>query len=49
MSSAIRGVVPILVTPFQSLTGRIDEASLALLIEFNVAAGVHGLGVALGS
>ena len=48
MSSAIRGVVPILVTPFH-LDGSIDEESLASLIEFNIAAGVHGLGVALGS
>ena len=47
-SSAIRGVVPILVTPFH-LDGRIDEESLSRLIEFNIAAGVHGLGVALGS
>ncbi len=47
-SAAIRGVVPILVTPFH-LDGRIDEESLERLIEFNIAAGVHGLGVALGS
>ncbi|MGN6101681.1 MAG: dihydrodipicolinate synthase family protein [Devosia sp.] len=45
---AIRGVVPILVTPFDQ-EGRIDEASLQSLIEFNIGAGVHGLGVALGS
>lgn len=44
----LHGVVPILVTPFDE-TGRIDEDSLANLVEFNVAAGVHGLGVALGS
>lgn len=47
-SAAIRGVVPILVTPFHP-DGSIDEESLASLIDFNVAAGVHGLGVALGS
>lgn len=47
-SAAIRGVVPILVTPFH-LDGTIDEESLSSLIEFNIAAGVHGLGVALGS
>ena len=47
-STMIRGVVPILVTPFLS-DGRIDEESLASLIDFNIAAGVHGLGVALGS
>jgi dihydrodipicolinate synthase/N-acetylneuraminate lyase len=44
----IRGVVPILVTPFDA-KGRIDEDSLRSLIDFNIAAGVHGLGVALGS
>lgn len=49
MSSAtIEGVVPILVTPFFE-DGRIDEASLRSLIDFNVAAGIHGIGVALGS
>jgi 4-hydroxy-tetrahydrodipicolinate synthase len=47
-SSVIRGVVPILVTPFHS-DGSIDEESLASLIDYNIAAGVHGLGVALGS
>lgn len=47
-SAAIRGVVPILVTPFHP-DGSIDEESLESLIEFNIAAGVHGLGVALGS
>jgi 4-hydroxy-tetrahydrodipicolinate synthase len=46
--SPIRGVVPILVTPFDG-EGRIDEPSLRSLVEFNIAAGVHGLGVALGS
>jgi dihydrodipicolinate synthase/N-acetylneuraminate lyase len=44
----IRGVVPILVTPFDA-EGRIDVDSLGSLIDFNIAAGVHGLGVALGS
>lgn len=44
----LHGVVPILVTPFDA-DGRIDEESLANLVEFNIAAGVHGLGVALGS
>jgi dihydrodipicolinate synthase/N-acetylneuraminate lyase len=44
----MRGVFPILVTPFDE-AGRIDEASLRQLVEFNVTAGVHGLGVALGS
>jgi dihydrodipicolinate synthase/N-acetylneuraminate lyase len=44
----LHGVVPILVTPFHE-DGRIDEESLANLVAFNIAAGVHGLGVALGS
>ena len=44
----MRGVYPILVTPFDE-RGRIDDESLRNLIEFNLAAGVHGLGVALGS
>lgn len=45
---SLSGVVPILVTPFDP-AGRIDEDSLRSLIDFNIAAGVHGLGVALGS
>ncbi|MEQ9815492.1 MAG: dihydrodipicolinate synthase family protein [Azospirillaceae bacterium] len=45
---AIRGVVPILVTPFDE-QGEIDEKSLKNLIEFNISGGVHGLGVANGS
>jgi len=44
----LHGVVPILVTPFDE-AGKIDEESLANLVEFNISAGVHGLGVALGS
>lgn len=44
----LHGVVPILITPFD-MEGRIDEESLERLVNFNVAAGVHGLGVALGS
>ncbi len=47
-SNPMRGVYPILVTPFDE-DSRIDEESLRRLIEFNLAAGVHGLGVALGS
>jgi 4-hydroxy-tetrahydrodipicolinate synthase len=46
--ATIAGVVPILVTPFDE-NGRIDEDSLRSLIDFNIAAGVHGIGVALGS
>ncbi len=44
----LHGVVTILVTPFHD-DGRIDEESLANLVEFNISAGVHGIGVALGS
>lgn len=44
----IEGVVPILVTPFDE-QGRIDRGSLENLIAFNIDAGVHGIGVALGS
>jgi 4-hydroxy-tetrahydrodipicolinate synthase len=44
----MRGVFPILVTPFDD-NAHIDEESLRSLIEFNLDAGVHGLGVALGS
>jgi 4-hydroxy-tetrahydrodipicolinate synthase len=44
----MQGVFPILVTPFDE-RGRIDEESLRRLIDFNIDAGVHGLGVALGS
>ncbi len=44
----MRGVFPILIKPFDE-QGRIDAASLRNLVEFNITAGVHGLGVALGS
>jgi dihydrodipicolinate synthase/N-acetylneuraminate lyase len=46
--SAMQGVFPILVTPFDE-QARVDEESLRSLVEFNIQAGVHGLGVALGS
>lgn len=45
---AIEGVVPILVTPFDE-EGQIDTTSLESLVEHNIAAGVHGLGIAIGS
>ena len=48
MGEEMRGVFPILVTPFDE-GAQIDEESLRRLIEFNLEAGVHGLGVALGS
>ena len=44
----MRGVYPILITPFDERS-RVDEDSLRSLVEFTLAAGVHGLGVALGS
>src|SRR5216683_4185662 len=44
----MRGVFPILVTPFDDQE-RIDEDSLRGVVEFNISAGVHGLGIALGS
>lgn len=47
-TETMRGVFPILITPFEE-NGRIDETSLRQLVDFNLAAGVHGLGVALGS
>jgi 4-hydroxy-tetrahydrodipicolinate synthase len=42
------GVYPILVTPFDD-QGRLDEESVRSLIEYNLDAGVHGLGVAMAS
>ncbi|MCC6627290.1 MAG: dihydrodipicolinate synthase family protein [Chloroflexi bacterium] len=44
----MRGVYPILLTPFDE-RGRVDDDSLRQLVEFDIQAGVHGLGVALGS
>jgi dihydrodipicolinate synthase/N-acetylneuraminate lyase len=44
----VRGVFPILVTPFDERE-RVDEDSLRSLVDFNIGAGVHGLGIALGS
>ncbi|MDP8924605.1 MAG: dihydrodipicolinate synthase family protein [Chloroflexota bacterium] len=46
--AVMRGVFPILVTPFDE-DGRIDEDDLRSVVEFNLANGVHGLGLALGS
>lgn len=48
MTKLLEGVIPILVTPFDE-TGRIDVDSLEQLVDFNIGAGVHGVGVALGS
>jgi 4-hydroxy-tetrahydrodipicolinate synthase len=47
-TETMQGVFPILVTPFDD-KGRIDEESLRALVDFNLDAGVHGLGVAIGS
>jgi 4-hydroxy-tetrahydrodipicolinate synthase len=44
----MQGIFPILLTPFDD-HGRIDEESLRSEVQFNLRAGVHGLGLALGS
>lgn len=44
----MRGIFPILCTPFFD-DGQIDEASLRRVVDFNIQAGVHGLGIALAS
>ncbi len=44
----IEGVVPILLSPFLD-DGRLDVESMERQVEFNLAAGVHGLGLAIGS
>lgn len=46
--SGIEGVVPILLCPFFE-DGRFDFESMERQVEFNIAAGVHGLGLAIGS
>ncbi len=48
MMQALQGVVPILLTPFDAQE-RVDVDSLQSLVDFQVAAGVHGVGIALGS
>lgn len=47
-TDGMSGVFPILVTPFDEQS-RLDEESLRRLVEFNITAVVHGLGLALGS
>jgi dihydrodipicolinate synthase/N-acetylneuraminate lyase len=47
-TDTMQGVFPILITPFDEHS-QIDEDSLRRLVEFDLDAGVHGLGVALGS
>src|ERR687886_2120593 len=44
----MRGIFPILVTPFDEQE-RIDEDSLRGEVDFVIDAGVHGVGLALGS
>jgi 4-hydroxy-tetrahydrodipicolinate synthase len=44
---ALQGIVPALITPLDP-DGHVDEASVASLVDFQVAAGVHGL-LVLGS
>ena len=48
MSNPLQGIYPILVTPFDQRE-RVDEDSLRSLVDFTIGAGVHGLGIALGS
>jgi dihydrodipicolinate synthase/N-acetylneuraminate lyase len=43
----LRGIVPALITPLDE-AGRVDEASVHSLVDFQVGAGVHGL-LILGS
>lgn len=48
MTGVLRGVYPILVTPFDEHEN-VDEDSLRNLVDFIIDCGVHGLGIALGS
>src|SRR5690349_11317900 len=43
----LRGILPIVYTPFTA-TGKIDEADVARLVDYLIAAGAHGLS-AVGS
>ena len=47
-SQRMRGVYPILVTPFDD-RDRIDEDSLRNLVDYCIDAGVHGLGIAFAT
>lgn len=47
-SEPMRGIFPILVTPFDE-QDRVDEESLRSVVDYTIGAGVHGVGVALGS
>jgi 4-hydroxy-tetrahydrodipicolinate synthase len=44
----MQGIFPILATPFDDQE-RVDEDGLRGVVEFTIGAGVHGLGIALGS
>ncbi|MHB1318742.1 MAG: dihydrodipicolinate synthase family protein [Anaerolineae bacterium] len=46
--TTMRGVFPIIVTPFDE-QAHVDEESLRRLVDYEIAAGVHGLGLAMGS
>ena len=46
--AGLRGIVPILLTPFDA-DDRVDHEDLAREIEETLATGVHGIGVAIGS
>lgn len=47
-TSAMRGVFPILITPFDA-QDRIDEDGLRRVVDHNIDAGVHGLGIAFAT
>jgi 4-hydroxy-tetrahydrodipicolinate synthase len=44
MTTELKGVIPITVTPFDA-AGHVDEPSIATLVEFEARCGVHGLNV----
>jgi 4-hydroxy-tetrahydrodipicolinate synthase len=44
MTTELAGVIPITATPFDA-EGRVDEESIATLVEFEARCGVHGLNV----
>jgi dihydrodipicolinate synthase/N-acetylneuraminate lyase len=44
----MQGVVPILITPFDA-ADRIDEDGLRSVVDYNIEAGVHGLGIAFAT
>jgi len=46
--SGISGIVPILLTPFRQ-DGKIDFESLRREVDMSLDAGVHGIGIAIGS